>query len=67
MPTNNTQQDDEEGVADRLYAVCLESVETGRGGYVVSSLEVAFIVLRVVREIETNVDYDPDKPDNGDS
>ena len=35
IPTNTTQYDDEEQVANRLYATCLESTETGRGEYVV--------------------------------
>ena len=50
-----------------LLNACFESVETGREEYMVSPLEVAFTVLRVVREIETNGDYDPDETDNGDS
>ena len=50
-----------------MYAACLESVEMGRGEYVVSPFKVAFTVLCVVREIEINGDCDPDEPDNGDS
>lgn len=57
IPTTPTgdDNDEKENVMEQLFRACVEEVKLG--AYLISALEVALLVLKVVHDIE-EIDYD---------
>ena len=62
MPTTPTgnNKDVGENVTEKLFRSCVEEVKSG--AYLISALELALLVLKVVSDIADGEDYDFDAP-----